>query len=224
MVSVTADRSEELMCRGGACILADSGSDQPGATVHLEPTQIDARGEQGPVAPKAAETLAVLQRGGARETGLVEREISVAGHPIEKRGMAELRLVEAGHAVELGAGEAAAALKTHFVEAGIAEKLYSRKIGWRIERAVGEPGKPLKEWAAQRDRRVERGAGKVHVGQRRIVEFERRVDDRAAQIFDLSLAQGMSQLFENPIHALPAAPAGGPAKDSANGPIATMST
>jgi hypothetical protein len=111
------------MCRGGARILADSGSDQPGAAVHLEPTQIDARGEQGPVAPEAAEALAVLQGGGARETGLVEREISVAGHPVEKRRIAELRLVEAGHAVELGAGEAAAALKPHFVEAGIAEKL-----------------------------------------------------------------------------------------------------
>ena len=55
-------------------------------------------------------------------------------------------------------------------------------------------------------------------------ELERLVDDEAAQILDLSPPQRMRKLGEDGAHVLPAAPAGGPAKDCANGPIATMST
>jgi len=45
-----------------------------------------------------------------------------------------------------------------------------------------------------------------------------------AQILDLTAAQRMRKLGEHAIHALLAAPAGGPANAWANGPIATMST
>ena len=73
--------------------------------MHLEPANVGARREYRAVAPQPAEAFAVLQRGRAAEAGPVERQVAVAGHAVEKGGIAELRLVEAGNAAEFGTGK-----------------------------------------------------------------------------------------------------------------------
>src|SRR5262245_51754003 len=62
------------------------------------------------------------------------------------------------------------------------------------------------------------------MGELRTLERERLIDNEPAQILHLALAQRSRQLRPQQAHGLPAAPAGGPAKDSAKRPIAVMST
>ena len=53
---------------------------------------------------------------------------------------------------------------------------------------------------------------------RGIFELDRLVDREAAQILHFSAPQRMRKFGHGRAHGLPAAPAGGPAKDCANGP------
>ena len=133
-------------------------------------------------------------------------------------------MIETGHAVERGARESRTPTETSLVEASIAEERRTRKVRGRIEGGIHEPGETLEHRAAQGDRGIEGGAGKIQVRQRRAFEIERLVDGDAAQILDLAPSERLRELGDNRDHQLLAAPAGGPAKASANGPIATMST
>src|SRR5262249_27426420 len=220
MVTVTADRPDEPIGR----LLGHDGADHPGAAVHLEPAHVGAIREDRAVAPQPAEAFAVLQGRGRGKPRAVERQVAVAGHAIEKGGVAELGPVETGDAKKLGIREGRATAKSRRIEAGIAEKTGLGEARCRIEGAVDEPGEALELNAAQRDRGVEGRAGEVEMRERGAFELERLLDDEPAQILDLAPSQRMRELCQHGIHALPAAPAGGPAKDSANRPIACMST
>src|SRR5215470_11567289 len=129
MIAVAANRSDEPFGR----LLGDGGADQPDAAVHFEPARVDTAREDRAVAPEPAEALAVLQRGRGGESRPIEREVAVAGHAIEKRGIAELGPVEAGDAKKLGTGEGGAAAESRLIEAGIAEEARLREARRRVE-------------------------------------------------------------------------------------------
>src|SRR5262249_21658913 len=153
---------------------------------------------------------AVLQRGGAGKARAVERKITVASHAVEKRRVVKLGTVERGDAVEFDAGKCRAAKEPRAVETHIAEEARAADIDRRVEGAVGEPGEPLEDRAAQRERGIERRPGEIEMRQRRAVTLDRRVDDEAAQILDLAAPQRCAELGESRVHAVaPAAPAGG---------------
>src|SRR5262249_50183909 len=114
--------------------------------------------------------------------------------------------------------------KTCLVEAGVAEKMRTSKIRQRGKGAIGEPGEPLEHHVAQGNRRIEGRASEIDMRKRNVFEPDWLVDGETAQILDLATAQRMRKLGEQAVHVLLAAPAGGPAKACANGPMATMST
>src|SRR5262245_11035884 len=223
-ITVAADQAEQPTRRRRARVLGDRGADEPGAAMDLEAANVGTSRKRRLIAPEPADAFRILQRYRTRKAGTVERQVAVAAHAVEKRGVAELRLVEAGDAVELSAGESRKAPETGAIEAAVVEEHHRREVGGCVERAFDEPGETAEHRAAQRNRSVEGGAGEIEIGQRGGVEIERLVDGDAAQVLDLTAPERLRELCERRIHALPAAPAGGPAKDSANGPIATMST
>src|SRR5215831_4080463 len=137
VVAVAAHRSEQPIGRRRGRVVGERRAHQPSAAVHLEPARVGAAGKCRAVAPEPAEALAVLQRHRPGKPGLIEREISVTGHPVEKGRVVELRPVEAGDAVEFGAGEGRDAPKTRLVEAGVAEKMRTSKIRRRGKGAIG---------------------------------------------------------------------------------------
>src|SRR6185295_14459841 len=178
------------------------------------------------IAPQPAEAFAVLQRGGALEAGPIERQVAVAGQPVEKSRIAELRPVEAGHAAEFRARKGRTPAEFRSFETRIAEEKRRGEIGRRVEGRTDEPGQALERHAAHAQRGVEGRTREIEVGQRFPGKIERLVDGQSAQILDLAAAQRLLEPGKDRgrHHALPAAPAGGPAKDSANGPNAVMST
>ena len=101
--------------------------------MHLEAAHIDAARKHRPVGPEAAEALAVLQGCGTAETGPIERQVAVAGHPVEKRRIREFRLIEAGDAAELDARECRDAAEARVREASIVEKDRTRDVDRGVE-------------------------------------------------------------------------------------------
>src|SRR5262249_56004965 len=94
VVAIAADRSEQPVGRRRGRVVGERGAHQPSAAVHLEPARVGAAGKCRAVAPEPAETLAVLQRHRSGKPGLIEREVSVTGHPVEKGRVAELPPVQ----------------------------------------------------------------------------------------------------------------------------------
>ena len=109
------------------------------------------------------------------------------------------------------------------VEASVAEKPHVREIHRRIKGAIREPCQSLEHGSAQRERRGKDGAGKIDIRQQRTFQLERLVDAQPAEVFNFTPPQRLHKPGPD-AHVLPAAPAGGPAKLSANAPMAVIST
>src|SRR5262245_27580799 len=121
-IAVAADQAEQPTRRRRARVFGDGGADEPGAAMNLETANIGTSRKRRSIAPESANAFGILQAYWTRKAGTVEREVAVAAHAVEKRGVREFHLVEAGDAVELDAREGRNALETGPVEAAVVEE------------------------------------------------------------------------------------------------------
>src|SRR3984893_1260156 len=223
-ITVTPDGAGEPIGGRRGCLLAQRRPDQPGAAVHFETANVGGGQERGLVTPQPAKALGVNKRDRSCKPGAIKREIAVAGDAVEIGGIAKLGLIEASHALAFSTREGCAAMEARAIEAPVAEETHASEGHRGIEGAIDEPGQALKHRIAQGKRCIKNRSRKIEVGQQSCSKLDRLIDNEAAQILELSAPQRRCELGAEGVHAVPAAPAGGPAKLFANGPTALIST